>query len=161
AGGGLGTLKLLLLAQREHPGLFGPTLGRGYMGHVTGSIAMLAPANPADVGAFAFRPLPNGVIVRRRLRPTMSPPPPVAILTLPCGRDTGGPGPPPPGSAGARARYPPARPLPTTPNFRRSDARTPPEPHLKNVARAPFNAAAGLAKTAASLASAKLTGRHR
>ena len=42
--GGLGALRLLLLAQRETPALFGGAdgpLGRFYMGHLTGSIAAL------------------------------------------------------------------------------------------------------------------------
>jgi len=71
--GGLGVLRLLLLAQRTQPALFGGAdgpLGRGYMGHLTGSISAITLAEPANVQAFACRMLDRGVYARRRLRPT-------------------------------------------------------------------------------------------
>jgi choline dehydrogenase-like flavoprotein len=70
--GGLGTLRLLLLAQREQPFLFGGPdgpLGRGYMGHLTGAIADLVPAQAADAHGFAPRALGSGIVARRRIQP--------------------------------------------------------------------------------------------
>src|SRR5262249_49117801 len=54
--GGLGGLKLLLLAQRDHPDLFGGEggpLGRGYMGHLSGAIADIELTDAADFAAFS------------------------------------------------------------------------------------------------------------
>ncbi|MGA1342107.1 MAG: GMC family oxidoreductase [Hyphomonas sp.] len=69
--GGLGTLKLLLCAQAERPELFGGTdgpLGRGYGGHLTGTIAELSFAHSQDLAAFTPRTLPSGHIARRQIR---------------------------------------------------------------------------------------------
>ncbi|MCR6644934.1 MAG: GMC family oxidoreductase [Terricaulis sp.] len=71
--GGLGVLRLLLLAQHTQPALFGGAdgpLGRGYMGHLTGSISAITLTDPAGAQAFACRMLERGVFARRRLRPT-------------------------------------------------------------------------------------------
>jgi choline dehydrogenase-like flavoprotein len=68
--GGLGTLRLLLLLQRDRPDLFGGPdgpLGRGYMGHLTGAIADLRLADPEDADAFACRPLEPGLFLRRQM----------------------------------------------------------------------------------------------
>lgn len=69
--GGLGVLRLMLNAAREHPGWLAgePHLGQGYMGHLTGTIADLVPKDPADVAAFGCLPVGDGVVARRRITP--------------------------------------------------------------------------------------------
>lgn len=160
ASGGLGAIKLLLLAQRNHPDLFGPELGRGYMGHLNGSIAALAPTNPADIGAFAFRPLGHGVVARRRIRPTSEAARAARVFNIAFWLDDGGAFDASHGSSVASARYLAARALRTITKLRRSGDQTPLAPHIRNISRAPFSALMGLSKAATSLASAKLTGRH-
>ncbi|WP_138734661.1 GMC oxidoreductase [Modestobacter excelsi] len=67
--GGLGTTRLLLSLQREHPALFGGpsgALGRYYMGHLTGSIATIVLARPDDFGDWGFQRDQDGTFVRRR-----------------------------------------------------------------------------------------------
>jgi len=73
AGGALGVTRLLLLAQRQQPTLFGGPdgpLGRYYMGHIMGSIARLVLARPQDVRWFDFSRDACGTYVRRRLTPS-------------------------------------------------------------------------------------------
>ena len=70
AAGGLKTTRLLLELRRRHPRLLGGTdgpLGRGYAGHLTGSIADLVLSSPDDFGRFDLQPDPDGCYVRRRL----------------------------------------------------------------------------------------------
>ena len=67
--GGLETTRLLLSVQRRHPQLFGGTdgaLGRFYMGHLQGSIATIQLADPADIRDLDLDLDENGVYVRRR-----------------------------------------------------------------------------------------------
>lgn len=67
--GGLETTRLLLLAQKEHPDLFGGesgALGRYYMGHLSGRIASLALARPNDARQLDFF-TDGGAFARRRL----------------------------------------------------------------------------------------------
>ncbi|MCV6585592.1 MAG: GMC oxidoreductase [Marinibacterium sp.] len=55
--GGLETARLLLIAQRADPSLFGGIdgpLGRYYMGHLTGLVAGFEFADPADIRAFRY-----------------------------------------------------------------------------------------------------------
>jgi choline dehydrogenase-like flavoprotein len=69
--GGLSSLRLLLLAQRETPSLFGGEsgpLGRGYMGHLTGAVADMVLTNQEDADAFRAQPI-DGVLARRQIRP--------------------------------------------------------------------------------------------
>lgn len=66
--GGLGNARLLLEAQAEHPRLFGGqdgSLGRFYMGHVSGSVATLVLDRPADAGLFDYTAQPRSVCRRR------------------------------------------------------------------------------------------------
>lgn len=59
AAGGLETTRLLLLAQQARPALFGGPdgpLGRGYMGHLTGSVAEFRFADPAHGPSFGYQP---------------------------------------------------------------------------------------------------------
>ena len=63
--GGLETIRLLLATQAQHPHLFGPSLGVGYMGHISGKIADLQLFDPATVDQHDFF-LENGAYARRR-----------------------------------------------------------------------------------------------
>ena len=66
--GGLETVRTLLVAQRNHPKLFGGKaglLGVGYMGHISGKIADLQLTNPSSVSDHDFF-VDNGCFARRR-----------------------------------------------------------------------------------------------
>lgn len=154
ASGGLGALKLLLLLQRDQPHLFGDSLGRGYMGHLTGSIATIAPRDPGDARAFAARPLGDGIYARRRLRPTPETIARDRLVNIAFWFENGDGADPAHGSATASARYLATRLL----RFGRGDGAL--GPHIANVARAPLSAASGLFSAAYLLAAARLTGRH-
>lgn len=69
--GGLGVLRLLLNTATEHPGwLAGEAhLGQGYMGHLTGAIADLVPADQEDIADFGCLPIADGIEARRRIMP--------------------------------------------------------------------------------------------
>jgi choline dehydrogenase-like flavoprotein len=156
-GGGLGVLRLLLLAQRETPALFGGPagpLGRGYMGHLTGSIAALAPANAADAQAFACRKLDNSGYARRRFRPSAETIARERLVNTAFWLDNAGIGDPAHGDAAASAKFIAAR----LARFGRGEGAL--GPHLANVARAPISAAAGLSNALYLLAYAKLSGGH-
>ncbi|WP_395648373.1 GMC family oxidoreductase [Terricaulis sp.] len=159
-GGGLGTLKLLLLAQREHPALFGANLGRGYMGHLTGTIASLTLNHAADAQAFACRPLGDGVFARRRFRPKAETVRDDHIFNIAFWLDNGAMGDAAHGSSVASARYLAARMVRTAVKLGRDGDKSPLGPHIANVARAPVSAFIGLTSAAALILSAKLTGRH-
>lgn len=155
AGGGLGTLKLLLLTQRETPALFGGPegpLGRGYMGHLTGIIADLAIADPAHTQAFAFRRVDGDVVARRRIRVRPETMAREGLPNVGFWIDNAAHENPAHGSAVASAKYLAAR---ASRLFRGEGAIG---PHLRNVMRAPFTAVAGLSRVLWLLASAKLTG---
>src|SRR5690606_37916437 len=137
--GGLGSLKLLLLLQRDHAGLFGAPLGAGYMGHLTGSIALIAPNDPRDVAGFTTRPVGGGVFARRRLRPSPQTAIEERIGNIAFWFENGGAGNPEHGDATASARYLATRAL----RFGRGEGAI--GPHVANVMRAPFSAAYGLA----------------
>lgn len=69
AGGGLESTRLLLSEQRRHPHLFGGiggSLGRYYMGHISGKIASLSLTRPRDVEFLDFFLKPRGGYARRR-----------------------------------------------------------------------------------------------
>ncbi|HYD87328.1 MAG TPA: FAD-dependent oxidoreductase [Vitreimonas sp.] len=152
--GGLGTLKLLLLLQREHPHLFSDALGRCYMGHLTGAIAAIAPSDPADVAAFTTRPIGDNIYARRRLRPTPQTVTDENIVNIAFWFENGAAANPAHGDATASARYLATRML----RLGRGEGAL--GPHLANVARAPWSAAAGLTSAAYLLTAARLTGRH-
>jgi choline dehydrogenase-like flavoprotein len=159
--GGLGTLRLLLLARRDNPGLCGGAdgpLGRGYMGHLTGSIADLELTNPKDVEAFACRPLGDGVFGRRRIRPRGETVLGENIANIAFWLDNGATANASHGSAVGSAKFLAAR-LARMLLGRGGDA-TPLAPHFKNVARAPVSAIAGLGQAMYLLLAARVTGRH-
>lgn len=71
--GGVQTARMLLLLQREHPMLWGGPagpLGRFYMGHLSGSIARIAFADPKLAEHFLYKTEKNGQSWRRHLSPT-------------------------------------------------------------------------------------------
>lgn len=159
--GGLGGLRLMLLAQRDNPALFGGPdgpLGRGYMGHLTGVIADLAPADAGNVDSFCFRPLTSDLFTRRQIHaraeavrshrlghiafwldsPAIDDPERLAALTS--------------------AKYVLLRALRQLSRAAPSDAR-PLGPHFASIARAPVSAAVELARLAGRRMFARATGR--
>jgi len=153
ASGGLGSLKLLLLLQRDTPDLFSDALGRGYMGHLTGTIATLQTA-ASDAAAFACRDLGAGVYARRRIRPSADTIARARIVNIAFWLENAEASDAAHGSATASARYLATRAL----RFGRGDGAL--GPHIKNVARDPIGAVSGLFSAAYLLAAARLTGRH-
>ncbi|HVY84135.1 MAG TPA: GMC family oxidoreductase [Caulobacterales bacterium] len=158
--GGLGSVRLLLLAQRQRPQLCGGAegpLGRGYMGHLTGTIADLAPADPNDAHAFATRPLGGDVFARRRLRPRDELVLNEGVANTAFWLESSNADNPRHGSAVGSAKYLAAR-LAKLLRGKRDDA--PLGPHLDNVAAAPLAAGVGLTHAMGLLAYARITGRH-
>lgn len=158
--GGLGSLRLMLMAQRQTPALFGGPdgpLGRGYMGHLTGEICDLAPADRSVIEAFGFRALGRDVFARRRIEAR-----PQTIAREGIGRiafwlDDASNENPEHGSAVASAKYLAVRALGA---ISRRGGDTPAlKAHIDNVTRAPISAAAGLARAAYFLAATRLSGR--
>lgn len=69
AGGALNTTRLLLASDRKHPGGIGNhsgLLGRFYMGHLSGEIAVIHFTTPAKLTEFGFDRDPGRIYVRRR-----------------------------------------------------------------------------------------------
>lgn len=68
---GLGVLRLLLNTAREAPDIMTGRahLGHGYMGHLTGAVADLVPAVPADIPNFEGQRRDQGMMTRRRIMP--------------------------------------------------------------------------------------------
>ncbi len=163
--GGLGSLKLLLLAQRDNPDLFGGDdgpLGRGYMGHLTGAIADLAFERPQDAGAFDFSTLCDGLVARRQIRARADTVRDDGVGQIAFWLDNAESNEPEHGSAVASAKYLAARTMRALSTFGRAGADADTArlaPHFANVARAPLGAAMGLGHTAAHLAMARFTGR--
>jgi choline dehydrogenase-like flavoprotein len=160
--GGLGTLRLLLLAQRDNPGLCGGAdgpLGRGYMGHLTGAVADLELNDPKEVEAFACRPLGEGVFARRRIRPRNETVLGENITNIAFWLDSGATSDATHGSAVGSAKFVAAK-LARALLGRGGDSETRLGPHFANIARAPFSAIAGLSRAMALLLSARITGRH-
>jgi glycine/D-amino acid oxidase-like deaminating enzyme len=154
ASGGLGALKHLLLLQREAPALFGSApLGRGYMGHLTGTIATLLPADVHDVAAFARRALDEGVYARRRLRAMPETIMHHGISNIAFWLEHRNAIDPAHGSAAASARHLAAR------FVRLGRGIGPVRPHIANIARAPLTAASGLTRALYRLAAARLSNR--
>ncbi|MEZ6022971.1 MAG: GMC family oxidoreductase [Hyphomonadaceae bacterium] len=148
-------MKLLLLAQRDTPALFGGPdgpLGRGYMGHLTGIIADLAPADPSHAHAFAFRRVEGEIYARRRIRIRDEALHREGLPNIGFWIDNAAKEDPRHGSAVASAKVLAAR---AAAGFRGDGDLA---PHLRNVARAPLSAAAGLSRILALHASARLTG---
>jgi choline dehydrogenase-like flavoprotein len=157
--GGLGGLKLLLLAQRETPHLFGGPggpLGRGYMGHLTGTIGDIELRSSSDVAAFSTRSV-AGVRARRRLRPRPQTMAREGIVNIAFWLENASNENAEHGSAVASAKYVAARTLRALARGGGADA--PLRPHLDNIARAPVSAGLGVARAGYLLAMTKLTGQ--
>jgi choline dehydrogenase-like flavoprotein len=161
--GGLGAIRLMLLAQRAQPHLFGGAggpLGRGYMGHLTGSIADLVFATSGHAQAFNVFRATAGYLARRRIIPRRH-----TVESNPIGNtafwiENPAYGSAAHGSAASSARYLAACAI------RSARGATPParsalQQHFANVARAPWTAAVGLATAACGLAGAGMTGFGR
>lgn len=160
--GGLGGLRLLLLAQRETPALFGGPdgpLGVGYMGHLTGTIADFAPARLEDADAFAFRPIGDDIYARRRITARDAIVIGDGIPNIAFWIDNAYNENPAHGSSVASAKYVAARLARQLATLGRQRDNADLKPHLDNVARAPVSAAAGLARALYLLASTRVTGR--
>lgn len=160
--GGLGALKLLLLAQREAPHLFGGPngkLGVGYMGHLTGAICDLAPADVNQIDAFGFRPMGGDVFARRQIQARAETVRGEGLGNIGFWLDNASNDNPAHGSSVASAKYVAARMSRglASPGRRRDEA--PLGPHFQNIARAPFAAAGGLMRVGYLLAMARITGR--
>lgn len=159
--GGLGVLRLLLLAQRDDPGLFGgaeDALGRGYMGHLTGVIANLAIPSASDAEGFAFRPIGGGVDARRRITARRSFLERERIPNIAFWIDNASNENPAHGSSVASAKYLAARLARTAATLGRSGASAPLKPHIDNVSKAPLSAAMGLGRVLYLLLAAQITG---
>jgi choline dehydrogenase-like flavoprotein len=157
--GGLGTVKLLLLAQRETPELFGgPTgvLGRGYMGHMTGTIGDIELAHPSDVSAFSTRSA-GAIRARRRMRPRAETVAREKLVNIAFWLENASNDNAEHGSSVASAKYVAARMLRTL--ARRSGDNASLRPHFDNIARAPVTAGFGVARAGYLLAMTKLTGQ--
>lgn len=160
--GGLGTLRLLLLAQRANPALFGGAggpLGGAYMGHLTGTIADLAPATLADADAFAFRDIGGEVDARRRITARGETIAREALPNIAFWIDNAYNENPAHGSSVASAKYVLARLARSAASLGRKSDDAPLQPHLANIARAPVSAAIGLSRALYLLATARITGR--
>jgi choline dehydrogenase-like flavoprotein len=158
--GGLGGLKLLLLAQRDAPHLFGGEagpLGRGYMGHLTGAIADIELANPNDVEAFSTRAAEGGVRARRRIRPRDEAIAREGLVNIAFWLENASNENAEHGSAVASAKYVAARAMRAMAGRGGQDASL--KPHLDNIAAAPASAAIGVARAGYLLAMTRLTGQ--
>lgn len=158
--GGLGTLKLLLLAQAGAPHLFGGPdgpLGRGYMGHLTGTVADIELAQPEDVRAFSARSIGDGVRARRRIRPLEQTMARDGGVNIAFWLENASNENPAHGSSVASAKYVAARMLRTLAGRGGDNAVL--KPHVDNIARAPITAAWGLGRAGYLLAMTRITGR--
>lgn len=160
--GGLGALRLMLLAQRTRPDLFGGPqgpLGQGYMGHLTGTIADLAPSALEDADALAFRSIGESIYARRRITARSEAVLERGIPNIAFWIDNAYNENPSHGSSVASAKYVAARLARLMATLGRDQGEADLGPHLQNIARAPFSAATGLAHALYLLASARITGR--
>jgi choline dehydrogenase-like flavoprotein len=162
AAGGLGSLRLMLLAQRDAPTLFGGPdglLGRSYMGHLTGEIADLEFADRESAEAFFPTVLPGDVLARRRIRPLPELLVREDLANVALWLDNGSLADPKHGSSIASARHLAARAVRTLAGRNKGAIQSPLGPHVRNVMRAPLTACAGLFDAASSLAYTRITGR--
>lgn len=157
--GGLGGLKLLLLAQREALHLFGGPdgpLGRGYMGHLAGAVADIELDSSNCVAAFSTRGIGGNVRARRRVRPREDAIARAGIRNIAFWFENAPKENPEHGSPAASAKYLAAR----TPSVLagRGGDKVPLGPHIDNIVRAPFSAAIGLAHAGYQQAVTRITG---
>jgi choline dehydrogenase-like flavoprotein len=158
--GGLGGIRLMLLAQKADPSLFGgPSgpLGRGYMGHLSGSISDLVFDNPADADAFGYFNTGIGYMARRRLLPRFETVEGNGIgntafwLSNPTSSMASH------GSALVSARFLAATTVRLIAGEWGVGELPPLSPHFANVGRAPWSAVTGLAGVAWTMAASRIT----
>ena len=157
--GGLGVMRLLLMAQRAEPHLFGGPdgpLGRGYMGHLTGSIADLVFADKRDAEAFNFIETEGGYFQRRRILPHADTVVDDGIVNIAWWLDSPARGEASHGSATASARFLAASAVRVIAGKWTAEQLPPLAPHFANVGKAPFTAAIGLTQTAWTLAASRV-----
>ncbi len=161
--GGLGTLRLMLMAQRSEPSFCGGEdgrLGRGYMGHVTGTICDLAPNDPTLIDAFGFHRLGADLYVRRQLHPRAETVAAHDLANVAFWLDDAASDDAGHGSPVASAKYVAANLV------RRLASRGPPRawaplgPHFNNIARAPISATLGLAHASYLHTLARISGQR-
>lgn len=160
--GGLGSLRLLLLAARERGDFLGGgdgPLGRGYMGHLTGSIAHMKLSNPRDSRAFGFRALGAGVIGRRQIRARDDTVRRTGINHIAWWFDNALEDNPAHGSSVASAKHVMARMIRRVRSPTATRPEPPLKPHLVNMARAPWGAVVGIGELLHAIAQRRLTGR--
>lgn len=158
--GGLGGIRLMLLAQRANPSLFGGAggpLGRGYMGHVSGSISDLVFENTADADAFGYASTGMGYMARRRILPRFE-----TVEQNNIGNTAFWLSNPTPAMAGHGSAMVSARFLAAcTVRLLAGEwgmAELPPlSPHFVNVGKAPWSAVAGLTGAAWTMAASRIT----
>jgi choline dehydrogenase-like flavoprotein len=161
--GGLGCLRLLLLAQRHEPSLFGGIdgpLGRDYVGHLTGVIAELEPHNIRDSDAFAFRTVGSSIFARRRLRTNASTIIDHRLPNTAFWIDNAGNENPLHRSPTASAKYLVTCAVQGFNGLVSSNNRALLKQHFQNVGSAPLSALAGLGRAGCSLAIARLSNHH-
>jgi hypothetical protein len=157
--GGLAGLRLMLQAQRADPSLFGGPdgpLGRGYMGHLAGSIADIVFADRSDNLAFAYFKANGGYMARRRLLPRAESIEKEGLPNIAFWLANPARGDPSHGSATASARFLAAagvRMLAGQLSLEIPEV----EAHLANITRAPLSAITGLTQAALLLAAARVT----
>ncbi len=159
ASGGLGCMRLMLLSQRSDPSLFGGpggALGRGYMGHLTGSIADLVFADPEHADAFGFFRANGLYPARRRIMPRAHTVESNGIGNTAFWIASPGFGSAEHGSAAASARFLAGCAVRLVAGDKGSEL-PPLGPHFANVGKAPWTAVVGLGEAAVTLAAARLT----
>ena len=162
-GGGLGSLRLMLLAQRSDPALFGGPngpLGRGYMGHLTGSISDIVFSERKDAETFNFVSSGAGYLTRRRIRPLAATVEQDDICNAAFWLDHPTRGSAAHGSAMASARFLAACGVRLLAGEWGAEELPPLGPHFTNVGRSPLAAAAGLSQAAWMLAMSRIV-RYR
>jgi choline dehydrogenase-like flavoprotein len=160
ASGGLGSLRLMLMAQRDNPTLFGGAkgpLGRGYMGHLTGSIADIVFNDPKDAAAFGHFSANGAYPARRRIQSNDETVEAEGIGNIVWWLDSPLRNEAAHGSPAVSAKFLAAFGVRLMAGeWGAGDAELI-APHLANVGRAPWSAATGLAETAWILAASRIT----
>ncbi|MEZ5937647.1 MAG: GMC oxidoreductase [Hyphomonadaceae bacterium] len=161
--GGLGVMRLLLMAQQRDPALFGGPngpLGRGYMGHLTGSIARFSPAHPNDIRHFHINERAGKLQSRRRFQPENETVRESGLANISFWIDSATISDPDHPAPVASARHLAGRLMRKISTRGAPSGQGPLGPHVQNVMRSPLQAAAGLGASFYYLAFSRVTGRH-
>lgn len=163
AGGGLGSLRLMLMAQRPDPSLFGGPggpLGRGYMGHLTGSISDIVFSERSDASAFSFSGDKGSYMSRRRIRSLARTVVDEDLCNVAFWLDNPARGEASHGSATASARFLAACCVRLVAGHHGFEELPPLGPHFANVGRSPFAALGGVAQAGWMLTAARISHRR-